>query len=240
MAATLAVLTVAVAAVLVWGFRLTTNPQPDEPDHVDALLVLYTDPAVYDAALDLAGRGVTDRLFVSGYLHPDGFEKLCGAPAAADPRLQGVTVECFSPDPVTTQGEVVYAAGRMEDLGLRSLGVLTHGRHLERSRILAERCLSGPDDSVAMYQYDQGAGLRSKTQQTLYGTLAFLKVAVTPGCSQHSEWLQRPVDRLKHGAALRPVTGAAPEARSAGRPADPADWRPRGSSPVSWGGRTDG
>lgn len=227
MAATVAVLTVAVAAVLVWGFRLTTNPLPDEPDHVDALLVLYTDPAVYDAALDLAGRGVTDRLFVSGYLRPDGFEKLCGAPAAADPRLQGVTVECFSPDPVTTQGEVVFAAGRMEQLGLHSLGVLTHGRHLERARILAERCLSGPEDSVAMYRYHQHEGLRAKAQQTLYGTLAFLKVAVTPGCSQHAEWLQWPVDRLKNAAAPGTATDPASASLPAGRTADPADWWPR-------------
>lgn len=220
-AALAAVLTVAVTAVLVWGFRLTTDPHPDEPAHVDALLVLYTDPAVYDAALELAGEGVTDRLFVSGYLHPDGFEKLCGAPADADPRLDGVTVECFSPDPVTTQGEVVFASERMEALGLHSLGVLTHGRHLERSRILAERCWSGPGESVAMYQYHRHERLRTKVQQTLYGTLAFLKVAATPGCDQHSDWLQRPVDRLKQAGASSPAVGSV----------DPADWAAQASVP---------
>lgn len=233
-AALAAVLTLAVAAVLVWGFRLTTNPHPDEPAHVDALLVLYTDPAVYDAALDLAGRGVTDRLFVSGHLHPDGFEKLCGAPAAADPRLDGVTVECFSPDPVTTQGEVVFASRRMEQLGLHSLGVLTHGRHLERSRILAERCWSGPGQSVAMYRYHRHEGLRARAQQTLYGTLAFLKVAVAPGCDQHSEWLQWPVDRLKQAAALGAAdlaAGASAASSAVAPPADPADWAAQASVP---------
>ena len=211
MAAVAAVLTLAVAAVLVWGFRLTTTPQPDDPEHVDALLVLYTDPSVYDAALELAGQGRTNRLFVSGHLHPDGFEKLCGAPAAQDPRLEGVSVECFSPDPVTMQGEVVHAAERMEALGLHSLGVLTHGRHLERSRLLAERCWSGPGQSVAAFQYDVDEGLRTRVQQTLYGTLSFLKVAVTPGCDQQIDWLQWPVDRLKQAAARGPA-------------ADPADW----------------
>lgn len=220
-------LTLAVAAVLVWGLRLTTNPRPDDPEHVDALLVLYTDPSVYDAALELAGQGRTDRLFVSGHLHPDGFEKLCGAPAAADPRLRGVSVECFSPEPVTTQGEVVFAAERMEELGLHSLGVLTHGRHLERARILAERCWSGPGESVALYRHHRNEGLRTTVQQTLYGTLAFLKVAVTPGCDQQADWLQRPVDRLKQGGAPGAVRGPSPASATA----DPADWAAQAPAP---------
>lgn len=234
MAALAALLAVATAAVLVWGFRLTTNPHPDDPAHVDALLVLYTDPAVYDAALDLAGRGVTHRLFVSAYLGPDGFQKLCGPEAARDPRLRGVRVECFSPDPVTTQGEVVFASERMGELGLHSLGVLTHGRHLERARILAERCWSGPGDSVAMYEYTQHEGPWAKSQQTLYGTLAFLKVAVTPGCDQHSDWLQWPVDRLKQAAALGAVAApAVPALPSPGSlpAADPADWAAQAPAP---------
>ena len=220
-AAVAAVLALAVATVLGWGFWLTTNPSPDEPAHVDAVLVLYTDPAVYDAALELAGEGVTDRLFVSGYLRPDGSERLCGPPAEEDPRLDGVTVECFSPDPVTTQGEVVFATERMEALGLHRLGVLTHGRHLERSRILAERCWSGPGESVAMYQYHRQESLGTQVQQTLYGTGAFLKVAVTPGCDQHSDWLQWSVDRLKQVGASSP----------AARTVDPADWAAQTSVP---------
>ena len=221
------------AAVLVWGYRLTTNPRPDDPAHVDALLVAYSNPAVYEAALELAGRGATRHLFVSAYLGPDGHEKLCGAPAAADPRLQGVDVECFSPDPVTTQGEVVHAAQRMEALGLHSLGVLTFGEHLERARVLAERCWSGPGRSVAMYEYDRPEEPSQRFSQTVYGTVAFLKVAATPGCSTHSDWLQWPVDRLKDAAATaEPDLASAPgTATSVRSPAVPADWRAQAPTP---------
>ncbi|PZQ79912.1 MAG: hypothetical protein DI545_03925, partial [Micrococcus luteus] len=105
--ATLAALALAFGAG--WATHAVTDPHPDDAPRVDALLVLYSQPRVYDAAIELAASGLTDRLFVSAYLGPDGHEKLCGGPEERDPRLAGVTVECFAPDPVTTQGEVIHA-----------------------------------------------------------------------------------------------------------------------------------
>ena len=122
--ATLAALGLAFGAG--WATHAVTDPHPDDAPRVDALLVLYSQPRVYDAAIELAASGLTDRLFVSAYLGPDGHEKLCGGPGERDPRLAGVSVECFAPDPVTTQGEVVHAADRMRELGLHHLGAVSY------------------------------------------------------------------------------------------------------------------
>ena len=186
------------ATVLLWGLRLTVTPQPDEPPRVDALLVLYSQPQVYDAAIDLAERGVTDRIFVSAHDEPDGYEKLCGAEAKSNPALQGLSIECFSPEPVTTQGEVMYASERMRELGLHDLGVLTFPQHLERGRILAERCWDGQGRSVSMYMFEPGYSSLRRMEQTIYGALSFTKVAATSGCTDRAEWLEWPTEAGKH------------------------------------------
>ena len=71
--ATLAALGLAFGAG--WATHAVTDPHPDDAPRVDALLVLYSQPRVYDAAIELAASGVTDRLLVSAYLGPDGHEK---------------------------------------------------------------------------------------------------------------------------------------------------------------------
>ena len=55
-----------VGVVLAW---LIVNPRANPAPQVDALLVLYTQDAVYDRAVELANQGVTDLLIVS---HPGG------------------------------------------------------------------------------------------------------------------------------------------------------------------------
>ncbi|MDY6056161.1 hypothetical protein [Micrococcus sp.] len=178
------VLALVLAVPTVRVLDLTVHPRVDAPEHVDALLVLYSRPEVYDAALDLAGRGVADHLFVSAHMGPDGHEKLCGEQAHTDPRLAGVSVECFDPSPVTTQGEAVYAARRMHELGLHDLGVLTFGQHIERARLLTTRCWAPEDGTVSMYAFDPGLGRLEAARHTLYGVLAHGKAALTPGCDQ--------------------------------------------------------
>lgn len=219
----LALLALILAGALAVGVegavRRTLEPRPDGPARVDALLVLYSQPAVYDAALDLLGRGVADRVFVSSHLGPDGHEKFCGEPARTDPRLAGVTVECFSPDPVTTQGEVMYAGGRMRELGLHDLGVLTFGEHLERSRVLAERCWPPEEGSVRMYEFDAGYDGAQRARQAAYAVLAWAKVGATPGCDQELPGVVRwPLDVLK-GMLGMPVETAVPRP-GAGRGAE--------------------
>ena len=53
--AAMLVLGLAVAAVP--AVRLTVDPHPEAPEHVDALLVLYSSPHVFDAAIELVDQG---------------------------------------------------------------------------------------------------------------------------------------------------------------------------------------
>ena len=194
--ATLAALALAFGAG--WATHAVTDPHPDDAPRVDALLVLYSQPRVYDAAIELAASGVTDRLFVSAYLGPDGHEKLCGGPEERDPRLAGVTVECFAPDPVTTQGEVIHAADRMRELGLHHLGVLTFHQHVERARLLAERCFTPEEGRVSLYAFDAGFDRLGRLEHGVYGVLAYGKAMLTPGCDQQLPGvLQWPLDLAK-------------------------------------------
>lgn len=173
------------AALAAPAVRLTLHPHPDDAPHVDALLVAYSSPEVYEAAIELADRGVTDRLFVSAHLGPDGSEALCGDPAQRDPRLAGVAVECFSPDPLTTQGEAMYAGRRMAELRLRDLGVLAFDAQLERARILAQRCWPAEAGTVSMYVFERpSGGMADGAVQTAYNVLALAKAQATPGCDQ--------------------------------------------------------
>nr|WP_282442613.1 MULTISPECIES: hypothetical protein [unclassified Micrococcus] len=209
MLAALAVLAIAALAYgASWAARQTLEPHAENPEHVDALLVLYSQPAVYDAALDLLGAGVADRVFVSAHLGPDGHEKLCGEPAKADPRLHGVTVECFSPDPVTTQGEVMYAGERMRALGLQDLGVLTFGEHLERARLLAQRCWPEEEGTVSMYEFDAGYDDGVRARQAAYAVLAYGKAGLTPGCGDELPGVVRwPLDLAKRALGM-PIEAA--------------------------------
>ena len=188
----------ALAFAVGWASHAVTSPHPDEPPRVDALLVLYSQPRVYDVAVELAASGVADRLFVSAHLGPDGHERLCGPEGLRDPRLAGVSVECFAPDPVTTQGEVMHAAARMRELGLEHLGVLTFHQHLERARLLAERCWRPEEGRVSLYAFDAGLDRWGKVRHGAYGVLAYGKAMVTPGCDQELPGvLQWPLDLAK-------------------------------------------
>lgn len=196
---------------------LTTHPEPEQPDRVDALLVLYSRPEVYDAALELIDRGVAERVFVSAHLGPDGFQTLCGPEGVRDPRAAKATVECFAPDPVTTQGEVVHAAERMRQLGLEHLGVLTFPQHVERARILAERCVPADEGTVSMLMFTpRDTSRRWQLRQDVYGTLAFAKVALTPGCADELPGpVQWPLDVYKRlqGLSTEPDHQWDPEVR---------------------------
>lgn len=199
----------ALAFAVGWATHAVTDARPDDPPRVDALLVLYSQPRVYDAAIELAAAGVADRLFVSAHLGPDGHERLCGPEGRRDPRLAGVSVECFAPDPVTTQGEVMHAAARMRELGLEHLGVLTFHQHLERSRLLAERCWTREEGRVSLYAFDAGLDRWGTVRHGAYGVLAYGKAMATPGCDQELPGvLQWPLDLAK-GLRGQPVGAGA-------------------------------
>lgn len=174
----------AVGAVLAW---LTVNPRVNSVPHVDALLVLSTQEGNHEEARRLAGDGVTDLLIVSV---PEGAsDALC---VQAPP---GVETVCFSPEPVTTQGEAMGSTTIAREHGAHSLGVLTYNHHIERSRLLVERCWDGP---VHMYEFQTTRSMGGYAYNFVYAMAAYGKTFLTPGCdTEPPEWLRAPIDRFK-------------------------------------------
>ncbi len=176
----------AAGAVLAW---VTVNPRVNSAPHVDALLVLSTETeSSHDQAYRLAEAGVTDLLIVSA---PEGTSRrLCHkAP-------EGVEAVCFAPDPVTTQGEAIVGTRVAQKQGVHSLGVLTFDHHIERSRLLVERCWDGP---VYMYEFHPVRGPLSSARSFIYAMAAYGKAFLTPGCgTPPPQWLQTPIDRIKN------------------------------------------
>ncbi|QCU77557.1 hypothetical protein E7744_04475 [Citricoccus sp. SGAir0253] len=174
----------ALGAVLAW---LTVNPRVDSADHVDALLVLSTQAGAQEEAHRLAQQGVTDLLIVS--VPVGAYDWLCSnAP-------QGTEAVCFSPDPATTQGEAMGGTAIAREHGAGSLGALTFDHHVERSRLLVERCWDGP---VHMYEFQPVRGKRGYLYDFVYAMAAYGKVFLTPGCdTPPPQWLQSPIERVK-------------------------------------------
>ncbi|WP_313817143.1 hypothetical protein [Citricoccus sp.] len=156
-----------------------TNPAP----RVDALLVLYTEDAVYDRAVELANEGVTDLLIVS---QPDGADgRLCGGFRTGT----DAEVVCFSPEPVTTQGEAIVGSELARDRGVETLGLLTFDNHLERARVVVSRCW---DSDMHVYEFNRDLSLHERAYQVIYGIAAFGKTALTLGCTTE---FPRPIER---------------------------------------------
>lgn len=175
-----------VGAVLAW---LTVNPRVNPAPQVDALIVLSTQTGAHDEARRLAEEGVTDRLLVS--TPENAPASLCGESPG------GAAVECFAPEPVTTQGEAIVGTELARQYGVESLGVLTFEHHIERSRMLMDRCWDG---ELHMYEFEPIRSRRGYVYDFVYAMAAYAKTFVTPACtSEPPEWLQTPIDKIKLG-----------------------------------------
>lgn len=85
-------------------------------------------------------------------------------------------VYCFDPSPATTQGEARAFAELARVHGWRSVQVLTFKPQVTRARVLLGRCYDG---DIRMLVSDEPY---SRSEQLVYQTGAFIKVALTPGC----------------------------------------------------------
>lgn len=169
-----------VGVVLAW---LTVNPRVDPAPQVDALLVLYTEDAVYERAVELANEGVTDLLIVS---QPRGADdQLCGSPRT-DVEAE---IVCFDPEPVTTQGEAIIGSALARERGVENLGVLTFENHLERARVVVSRCW---DSELHLYEFHRDFSAAKHAYHVVYGVAAFGKTLLTPGCTTE---FPRPIER---------------------------------------------
>lgn len=87
-------------------------------------------------------------------------------------------VACLSPDPGTTRGEVRAFVEYAEQQGWRSVTVVTHRTHANRTRMLFERCFDG---QVHVHVVDMES-TRLKFRSYFYEVGAFGKAMVLQDC----------------------------------------------------------
>ncbi|QHK20147.1 hypothetical protein GU243_10825 [Pseudarthrobacter psychrotolerans] len=167
--------TILFAAWVGVGIFLYMAPAVDLPEESDAVVVLA--PILSTGRLDYAeslmpeGNGTT--LVVSV---PDGSEEGSSDICHANRSYQ---IICFTPDPVSTQGEARAIQRLSEEYGWRSITVVTNDFHVTRARTMIERCYP--------YHLNMAAvrGDRSVTDwayRFVYESAAFVKDAVLIGC----------------------------------------------------------
>lgn len=184
MAGILVTVLVAAGGVLAW---LTLNPRTDPAEHVDALVVLATQPGAHQEALRLAADGVTDLLIVSN--PPDLEFDICHEPGLP------AEVVCFVPEPTTTQGEAIIGTELAREHGAQNLGVLTFDHHIERSRLVFGRCW---DRDLHLYEFTPQRGTKRTVYDFVYAMAAYGKTFVVPGCdTAPPAWMQEPIEWIK-------------------------------------------
>jgi hypothetical protein len=145
---------------------------PEESDAVFVLApILSTGRLEYAESLMPEGNGTT--LVVSV---PDGSDESSSDICHANRSYQ---IICFSPDPVSTQGEARAIQRLSEEYGWHNITVVTNDFHVTRARTMIERCYS--------YQLNMEAvrGDRSLTgwaYRFVYESAALVKAAVLFGC----------------------------------------------------------
>lgn len=164
------------AAWIIVGFFLYVVPAVDLPEKSDAVVVLA--PSVGTGRFELA-----ERLMSEGYGTALVISKPAGGSggASSDVCRQSRTypVICFSPDPVTTQGEARAIQSLSEKYGWRRITVVTNDFHITRARTIIERCYS--------YELNMAAARRDRSitgwvSVFVYESAALVKAAVHPEC----------------------------------------------------------
>lgn len=172
---------IAWVGVVVWAGLLATlflyvNPAVDKPERSDAVVVLA--PPISTGRIDFAERlmahGYSATLVISVTDEGHGIipTDLCNA-------NRPYRVICFSPDPVTTQGEARAIQRLSDEHDWESVTVVTNDFHITRARIVIERCYS---QELNMLAVRQDRSLLSWAYRIAYETAAFVKVAGDSGC----------------------------------------------------------
>lgn len=177
---TAALLTV---TVLVWctlGIFLYVLPVTEGPARADVLLVLAPAHERIPEAEHLMGQGYAKTLVISAPV----VDSISRPPLCAEKRAYQII--CFSPDPVTTQGEARALRSLSEEYGWDSANVLTAQFHVTRARVIMERCYKG---NLSMTAFRQSMPVLSLPEVNgswayhfAYESAAFVKVALNPGC----------------------------------------------------------
>jgi uncharacterized SAM-binding protein YcdF (DUF218 family) len=126
----LAALGVATARLFVW-------PPHGMPARVDAIVMLNGPGNRLDTALKLAWEGRAPVVVVSQSSPFWGHGSICA------PKIPGVRVICFDPDPATTRGEAEFAARLAKRYRWRSIALVTTAPQDTRARLRMRRCFAG-------------------------------------------------------------------------------------------------
>lgn len=169
------------ALMLVWavvGHSLYVDPQVDTPRRTDVLFVLAPLDDRLDYAVHLMEQGYASTLAVS--VPPDEAVTR-NADICNDSRPYRII--CFSPEPVTTQGEARALRDLSKAHGWKSADVLTVQFHASRARVLMERCYAGDLHVIPEWrQLPPVAVTDSWAYRFIYETAAFVKVALNRNC----------------------------------------------------------
>jgi len=133
---------IAAAALLVVVFcaataRLFVWPERGMPARVDAIVMLNGQGNRLPTTLDLAWAHRAPVVVISRGSPYWANGSICA------PRIPGVRVICFSPDPDTTQGEAEYAGRLARRYHWRSIVLVTTAPQDTRARLRVERCFPG-------------------------------------------------------------------------------------------------
>jgi hypothetical protein len=132
------VLIAAVLVILIFAgvtARLFVWPAQGMPPHVGAIVMLAGPGDRLDTALRLARAHRAEALVVSrGY---EGYGSSC------PPKIPGLTLICFDPNPPTTQGEAQYVGRLAKRFHWHSIVLVTIRAQDTRARIRVGRCFSG-------------------------------------------------------------------------------------------------
>lgn len=158
------------------SLAVIATPRVDTPDRPDALLVLGPVHERMGLAHQLMDDGIAPVILVSvsidrttGIAYPEDF---CNP----SPTYR---VECFVPDPFTTQGEAQRLSALAEARGWDEVAVMTETTHIPRARMLMERCT---DVRVVMVEYPEAPSLQGWLESFAYQSGAWVKAMLTPGC----------------------------------------------------------
>jgi uncharacterized SAM-binding protein YcdF (DUF218 family) len=142
--------------------RLFVWPAQGVPSKVSAIVMLAGPGDRLPVALQLAAEHRASVLVVStGY---DGYGSPC------PPRLSGVQLICFEPNPADTRGEAEYIGQLAKKYHWTSVAVVTSRPQVTRARMLVERCFTG-----AVYNATGPLPMREWPYQIAYGWGALAK-----------------------------------------------------------------
>jgi hypothetical protein len=133
-----AVLAVGVIVIGAATARLFIWPDRGMPARVSAIVMLNGPGDRLDTALNLAWQHRAPFVVIARGSAYWGHGSICA------PRIPGVTVICFDPNPATTQGEAEFVGQLARKYHWQSVALVTITPQDSRARLRVGRCFAGP------------------------------------------------------------------------------------------------